>query len=132
MSDPRTPAEIRYDAERSGALYTKPDTAPPATPTERGYWTTPLGMIDGLPVTGHYDNTMLFSAALEWHGLQISTDGVNYLNLDIDDIALGETGESVGDLSFTDWARLRALTQTDIVERLVALAADHTTATPPA
>jgi hypothetical protein len=125
--------EVLYDLQHDKpAPLAVLDGKTPTRPDEHGYWTAPLGTIDGLAVEGSYHETDLFSAHLEWHGLKISTDGEHYLNLDIGDMTIGSAAESVGDMSLGEWVHIRSLAQTDVVERLIVLAKVHTTATPPA
>jgi hypothetical protein len=122
---------IERHAPASAADSLAADRSLGTVPNDRGYWSKPLGTIVGRPVEGHYYEHTLYSAAMEWRGLRLTTDGTDYLNLGIGDIPIGETGESLGDLSMTEWASIKALAQTDIVEQLVALALVHATAEPP-
>jgi hypothetical protein len=126
-------AEAMYDLERGKAPAGDPNDAEEEIidlvsaaltycAEDRGYWSISLGSIAGCQVEGHYHEQTLYSADLTWRNLQIGTDGAGFLNLCIDDTAIGQAGDSEGDLSLSEWASIKALAQTDIVEQLVALA----------
>lgn len=139
-NDTRTPAEVKFDLEQSGRLYTEEGQLEykraiarvfdnvfaaesddqPAPPSER-----PLGTIAGCPVTGYHSDSPpyeLYYASLTWNGLEISTDGETWINLGTGEAIEGlyELG-TCGDMHLHEWDKIKALTQTDVVEQLIAL-----------
>src|SRR5687768_5650648 len=119
--DIRTDAEKRYDAERDGSAYQKlaPEPIAEETPEERcnrlcryRTGTEPLATIDGCLVYGSYlpvmDGGGLFSIQMTWRGMELSTDGENY-------ISTPSEGAGVGEYSPAEWARVKELAHTDVM-----------------
>lgn len=81
-----------------------------------------IGHIDGAPVLAHYicdinnpDDDGLAWAKVVWQGIEIEADGCSYLNLPM-------TGGCVGDIQLAEWLIVKQLAQTDVCERLMAVA----------
>jgi hypothetical protein len=91
-----------------------------AIPPLRSALGVPIGEIAGEIVTGDYggdDGRDLFGADLHWNGLNIRTDGVEFLSL-----GLGEGCDFHDQMSLPEWGKVRELAQTDVIEQLIALA----------
>lgn len=145
-TDTRTETERAYDSLKDGSAYTKPqelkvwidqqledetaiatwiDALPAAHPCEEkdgSHSNILLGHIDGYPVLAHYmpddpdeGGGALGWAKMAWNGIEIGTDGDSYLNLPMD-------GCFGGDMKPAEWQTVKALAQTDVCERLMALA----------
>lgn len=145
-TDTRTPAEIAYDRLKDGSAYVQPGLPPEvasgemtllryvARTIDQAMHTTDdapaagsrddvlIGHIDGCPVLAHYitdvndpDDDSLAWATVVWNGIEISTDGRSYLNLPM-------TGGMGGDMEPSEWLGIKQLAQTDVCERLMAIA----------
>lgn len=76
-----------------------------------------IGEIDGLPVLATYmESGRVGYVTLNWHGVQLDTDGVSYVN------AGSGGGDCMGDVTLDHWQFIKRLAQTDVVERLATLA----------
>jgi hypothetical protein len=119
--DIRTEADRRYDAARDGSAYVKAASFEPST-SPRSRDNVLIGHTDGCEVRAHYmaddcdeGNGGLAWAEVVWNGLTISTDGCSYLNLPT-------SGGMSGDMEPLEWLAVKTLAQTDVPERLMALA----------
>jgi hypothetical protein len=74
-----------------------------------------IGEIDGIPVYGQYyeEGGEPSVAVMQWKSWQIETDGVM--------LWFPTRGESVGHMRVTDYWRIKELTQTGVIDRLIEM-----------
>jgi hypothetical protein len=109
-------------AERIGAALGKEESASTAPVPEDNdddvNMGIPIGEIAGETVYADYDGEgQLFGADLAWNGLEIRTDGVQFLEL-----GTGEGTDFYNQMSIQEWGRVKELASTTVVEQLIALA----------
>lgn len=139
INDNRNDAERRYDAIRDGTFYSTPlelVEAPAAVDAElailerdpdapdKAHEKVLIGHIDGChQVRASYlNNGELYCASATWNGLHMSTDGADYINIE-----LGEGLGGSGSMHLHEWPLMIDLVQAGVVEQLVMLARQYAT-----
>ena len=74
-----------------------------------------IGAIDGITVQGQYydDDGKPSVVLMQWKSWEIETDGISIL--------FPATGDEIGHMLVSDWARMKELAQTDVIERLIEM-----------
>jgi hypothetical protein len=120
--------------ERARAYAMAQDAAQPTPAPEERYPDITIGTIDGCAVIGHYSDETpyeLYCASITWNGLHFSTDGTDYINLDLGNALEGGVGLAAenlqelggcGDMHLHEWGKVKELAQSDVMEQLIALA----------
>jgi hypothetical protein len=88
------------------------------------YKRTIIGEIDGSSVYGQYydDDRAPSVVGINWNGWWIESDGAG--------LWFSTTGHSVRHMSVSDWARVKELAQTDVIERLIEMGRQWVTSPP--
>ncbi len=74
-----------------------------------------IGQIDGITVQGQYydDDGKPSVVLMQWKSWEIESDGVSIL--------FPTTGDEIGHMLVSDWARLKELAQTDVIDRMTEM-----------
>jgi hypothetical protein len=74
-----------------------------------------IGQIDGITVQGQYydDDGKPSVVLMQWKSWEIESDGVSIL--------FPTTGDEIGHMLVSDWARLKELAQTNVIDRLIEM-----------
>jgi len=88
------------------------------------YKRTIIGEIDGSAVYGQYydDDHAPSVVGMNWNGWWIEADGAG--------VWLPTSGHSVGHTSASDWARIKELAHTEVIERLIEIGREWVTSPP--
>jgi hypothetical protein len=72
-------------------------------------------VIDGITVQGQYydDDGKPSVVLIQWKSWEIESDGVSIL--------FPTTGDEIGHMLVSDWARLKELAQTNVIDRLIEM-----------
>jgi hypothetical protein len=82
------------------------------------YKRTNIGRIDGSAVYGQYydDDRAPSVVGMNWNGRWIESDSAG--------VWFPTNGDSIGHISASDWARIKELAQTDLIEQLIEMGRD--------